>query len=82
MYELLVESLAGGYHREDVLAGRDHAFEQHGLVVGVLEEFLHLGGELFCTVTPDSVDTHRLGELNEIRVDHTSVCVSLIVEEI
>lgn len=82
VYELFVESLAGGDHREDMLAGRDHAFEQHGLVIGVLEEFLHFGGELLCTVTPDSVDTHRLGELDKIGVDHTSVCVSLIVEKV
>lgn len=80
--ELLVKGLAGGYHRENVLLGRDNALEQHGLVVGVLEELLHLGREVLCFLTSDSVYAHGLSELDEVRVHHASVGVSLIVEEI
>ncbi len=80
--ELLVKGLAGGYHREDVLLGRDDALEQHGLVVGVLKELLHLGRKVLCSLTSDSVYAHGLSELDEVRVHHASMGVSLVVEEI
>ncbi len=55
---------------------------QHGPRPIVLEELLHLCGQLLCRVTPDRMHTHRLCKEDEVGVLHLRVRVALVVEEI
>lgn len=82
VHDLLVQRLARGDHREDVLICLDHALEQDGPVVVVLEELLHLRRQLRRTRHPDRMYAHRARERDEVRVRHARVRVPRAVEQI
>jgi hypothetical protein len=79
---LLVQSLAGGHHGEDMLVSLDEALHDDGLGAVVLEELLHLRREFLAVVAAEALDAHRLGELDEVRVRHPGVRVPGVVEEV
>ena len=70
------------YHREHVLSLVNNDIQKHRSRAIILQELLHLRREVLRTVTADSMDTHRLREGNEIRVNHPRVGIPCIVEEI
>jgi hypothetical protein len=58
------------------------ALHQHRARAVVLEELLHLGGQLFRGMAPDPVHAHGLREEDEIGVHHLRVRIALVIEEI
>ena len=80
--DLLVQRLARGDHREDVFVRLDHALEQHGPAIVVLEELLHLLRQLRRALHPDRVHAHRACERDEVGVRHARVRVPRVVEQI
>jgi hypothetical protein len=80
--QLLVERLAGGDHREYVLATLDDALHHHGFGVVVLEELLHFLRQLRGGAAPEGVHAHGIRKLDEVGIRHTCVRVALVVKEI
>ena len=70
------------YHREDVLVGLDQTLHEHRLGIIVLKELLHLRGQILSAFTPNGVDAHCLGQLDEVGIHHARVSVTSIVEQI
>lgn len=69
-------------HRIHMLVRLHHALHQYRFVVVVLQELLHLRGQFARVVHADSVDAHRLGELDEVGVRHARMRVALFVEQV
>lgn len=72
----------GTYHGEYMLGRLNQALQQHRFRVVILHELLHLLWQLGSSVTPDGMDTHCFSQSDEIRVGHSCVRVSCVVEEI
>ena len=69
-------------HRKHMLVLLYNTLHDHGLVIIVLQKFLHLGRQFFSGMAPDSVDTHRFGQFHKVGVRHFGMRVSAFVKEI
>ena len=60
----------------------NQTFHQYRLGSIVFEELFHLCWQLSRVVASDGVDTHRVGELDEVGVRHAGVRVAGVVEKV
>jgi len=60
----------------------DQAFHQYRSSSIILQELLHLRWQLLRRMAPYSVDTHRPGQEDEVRVRHPCMRVPIVVKQV
>lgn len=70
------------HHGEHVLGFLHHTLQQDRLGIIIFQKLSHFLTQIFRAGTSESMDTHRVCELDKVWVGHTRVRVSLFVKEI